>query len=259
MKTLSEQLSDWQRSQPPEPVEERPKKYPTERPKEHVVGGDIIWQPVNKEAAKLIAKAPWWAQPPEPPAQFREPPPTPKPTQKPKPKKPMNTKQQETVVQQEQPARVPGQNYTSDAGIRIKMVNGEPMFHADDVRAVLCAEIAKLPQETRPNVRAAEDARRIMQELLQGIGGDMEKFKADTKRYMEDIRQTRFAVVTETAAMTTSLKEVRQFFLGGDYRNEIERLREFVDLCERLHKLKESGFLDNIADTMLKLSISSPA
>jgi hypothetical protein len=30
------------------------------------------------------------------------------------------------------------------------------------------------------------------------------------------------------------------------------RLREFVELCERLQKLKESGFLDAVADTMIK-------
>jgi hypothetical protein len=62
------------------------------------------------------------------------------------------------------------------------------------------------------------------------------------------------SVVSETSAMTGPLREVRQFFLGSDYDAEIKRLREFVDLCERLNKLKESGFLDSVADTMLKLA-----
>ena len=59
---------------------------------------------------------------------------------------------------------------------------------------------------------------------------------------------------TEVAAMLKPLEDVRQFFLGKDHEAEVARLREFVDLCERLQKLKQSGFLDTVADTMLKLS-----
>jgi len=35
---------------------------------------------------------------------------------------------------------------------------------------------------------------------------------------------------------------------------ERKRLSEFVDLCERLKKLKDSGFLDTVADTMIRLA-----
>ena len=149
---------------------------------------------------------------------------------------------------------IPNQTSSTESGVKIYRINGEDMFKMEDIATMICAEIAKLPKETRPNVKAAEDARRIIDELMQGIGGDMEKFRADTKRYLEDIRKTRFAIVTETSQMTGALKEVRQFFLGGDYKEEINRLKEFVDLCERLQILKESGFLDNVADTMLKLA-----
>jgi hypothetical protein len=59
---------------------------------------------------------------------------------------------------------------------------------------------------------------------------------------------------TEVSAMMKPLEDLRKFFLGADHETEVARLREFVDLCERLEKLKESGFLDTVADTMLKLS-----
>ena len=42
---------------------------------------------------------------------------------------------------------------------------------------------------------------------------------------------------------------------AGDYKEEVARLKDFVDLCERLQKLKESGFLDSVADTMLGLAV----
>ena len=151
-------------------------------------------------------------------------------------------------------SKIPGSSYVATSGLTIRTVNGEQCFDRDEIAALICAEIAKLPKETRPNVKAAEDARQIIQELIQGIGGEMEKFRADNKRYLEDIRSTRFAMITETSQMTGALKEVRQFFLGGDYKEEIARLKEFVDLCERLQSLKKSGFLDNVADTMLRLA-----
>jgi len=144
--------------------------------------------------------------------------------------------------------------YTSDFGVRVKMVNGEPMMNTDDIMSFCAEAVSKMPKETRPNVLAAQDARKIISELLEGVGLEMEKFNANSKQYLMDIRNTRFAVVSETAAMTKELKEVRQFFLGGDYKEQTARLREFVDLCERLRNLKESGFLDSVADTMLRLA-----
>lgn len=144
--------------------------------------------------------------------------------------------------------------YLAKSGLKIKMVNGEPFIGVDEIDSLIAEQISKLPAENRPNVLAAQDARKIIRELLDGIGGEMEKFNANSKKYLEDIRQTRFAVVSETASMTKELKDVRQFFLGSDYNEQVTRLREFVDLCERLHKLKQSGFLDSVADTMLRLA-----
>jgi hypothetical protein len=93
-----------------------------------------------------------------------------------------------------------------------------------------------------------------MDELLDGIGAKMEKFKADSKVYLNDIRQTRFAMVAEAAQMTQALGDVRNFLMGPDHEEQIRRLSEFVELCERLSALKNSGFLDRIVDTMLRLN-----
>ena len=118
------------------------------------------------------------------------------------------------------------------------------------------SEVPKLIPTLNPAVQQAKDARTIIEELLQGIGGEMDKFKLKTKDFIEDVRQSRFAAVAETSQMTTALRDVRQFFLGADYKEQIERLREFVELCERLNALKASGFLDKMADTMLSLAVN---
>ena len=74
------------------------------------------------------------------------------------------------------------------------------------------------------------------------------------KEVIDTFRAMRMTTTTEVAAMVKPLEELRKFFLGEDHQKEVDRLREFVDLCERLEKLKQSGFLDTVADTMLKLS-----
>ena len=228
------------------------KQHKTWNPKQRqrVDGGDPVRTPIDRVAARVVARAPWWAFPPE---QVKEKLNLNKPTNKKKKTKKMSLIN-ETVVVNTATSKIPGASYVATSGLTIRTVNGEQCFDRDEVAALICAEIAKLPKETRPNVKAAEDARQIIQELIQGIGGEMEKFRADNKRYLEDIRSTRFAMITETSQMTGALKEVRQFFLGGDYKEEIARLKEFVDLCERLQSLKKSGFLDNVADTMLRLA-----
>lgn len=223
-----------------------------DRPGEKVVGGDILWKPIDRAAAMLLAKAPWWAHPP----QVMPPQPEPKQeTKKPKRKrthmKGAITESGGTIYQDDSPTNG---EYLAKSGLKIKMVNGEPFFRVDEIDSLIAEQISKLPAENRPNVLAAQDARKIIRELLDGIGGEMEKFNANSKQYLQDIRQTRFAVVSETASMTKELKDVRQFFFGSDYNEQVGRLREFVDLCERLHKLKQSGFLDSVADTMLRLA-----
>jgi hypothetical protein len=116
-------------------------------------------------------------------------------------------------------------------------------------------EVPLLVKEMNPSVEAARACRATMDELMHGIGGEMETFKKDAKHWLEEIRSTRMATVAECSQMTKSLRDVRQFFLGSDHKEEITRLREFVDLCERLVALKESGTLDAITDTMLRLAV----
>lgn len=233
----------------PEP---KPDKIWKQKIKERIDGGPPIRTPIDRVAARVVSPAPWWAMPPINTIKKKDKTNQPKHKNKKKDKK--MSLDTGTEVINKKTRDIPGSTFTAKSGLTIRTINGVQMVDMDEVSALICAEIAKLPNETRPNVKAAEDARKIISELTQGIGGEMEKFRADNKRYLEDIRSTRFSVVTETSQITGALKEVRQFFLGSDYKEEISRLREFVDLCERLNSLKESGFLDNVADTMLRLA-----
>ena len=71
---------------------------------------------------------------------------------------------------------------------------------------------------------------------------------------IEDIRQARVAISTESKQLLASCADVRKFFVGPDHDKEIAKLREFIELAERLRALKNDGTLDKLADTILKLS-----
>jgi len=97
-------------------------------------------------------------------------------------------------------------------------------------------------------------ATNVLDEEMQKIGACLQGSKRLKKEFTETLRTLRQNVVSEVSQITKPLKEVREFFLGANHDKEIERLREFVDLCERLKALKDSGFLDSVSDTMLKLA-----
>jgi polyhydroxyalkanoate synthesis regulator phasin len=84
--------------------------------------------------------------------------------------------------------------------------------------------------------------------------GTLDFVDTDIPRLIREMRTIRMAMSSEMSALTTQLADLRKFFHGESYEQEVARLREFADLCERLQKLKDSGFLDQIADTMIKLS-----
>lgn len=79
-------------------------------------------------------------------------------------------------------------------------------------------------------------------------------WKEQSGKVLEDIRQTRVAIGHESRQLLGECADVRKFFLSDDHEKEVAKLREFIELCERLRALKNDGTLDKVADTILKLT-----
>ena len=77
-------------------------------------------------------------------------------------------------------------------------------------------------------------------------------------KILPELRNWRMSMDAELSMVLKHFGEVRQFFLSDKHDAEVKRLREFVELMERLKALKDSGFLDRVADTMLKLEEKAP-
>ena len=196
---------------------------------EKVVGGDILRKPIDKTAALVVKKAPWWAQaPPELPA--------PEPKQlTPKPKKTMDY-------------------YPALKGPQFTTKNEPGVIQDTAIVKKLTSMAGKEVAEAEDLLTRANDARVAMDVMANSFKTSWIEFAQSGDERLKELRMLRLANEGEIRQLMASFREVRQFFLDKDYATEIARLKDFVDTCERLQKLKESGFLDSVADTMLKLS-----
>jgi len=98
------------------------------------------------------------------------------------------------------------------------------------------------------------DARRALDIAASTIKEVWPKCRDESDAALKDLRMLRMALDGEVGLILRQLKDVRQFFLGADHEVEMVRLKDFVDTAERLQALHKSGFLDNVADVMLKLA-----
>jgi hypothetical protein len=100
----------------------------------------------------------------------------------------------------------------------------------------------------------AKDVIAAIDLLSSEIRGPWAEYQEFVKRAIAETREQRIALGSESRLLMTALRDVRQFFMDENYEKEIGRLHEFIDLCERMKALKQDGFIDAIADTILKLS-----
>lgn len=196
-----------------------------------MAGGTILWKPVDRIAARMIQKAPWWAHPPHEIKQEKI------KTQK-------HTMKAKTLIT-ENPMATSGQQFMTH--------KSEEEMHVEIARAAIkCAE--KTITSSEKLVEQAMDARAALDAMANTYKASWFEFAEGCDERLKTLRMNRMAMDSEMRQLMASLREVRQFFLDSNHEREIERLKEFVSVCERLQSLKASGFLDSVADTMLKLS-----
>jgi hypothetical protein len=235
----------------------KPFPSPAERT-QTVVGGRISRDPVNRQAAMIVSKDNNWLHHFDGPVKREE------PTTHRK-KKTMSKGEMELVPVDSKNVPGFGGEVIELGGYQIKgkRINGELLFNIADMKDIILQMASELPDQTEKAIMPrAKEAKRAITEMMDSLAIEMGQFRNHTtKEFVEEIRQTRFATVAEISLMIKPLRELRQFFLGSDYATEINRLREFVELCERLVAIKQNGVLDAIADTMLKLAVyeSGPA
>lgn len=216
---------------PPEPVINREKiHFYDPRPKETVVNSeDIKWKPVDIVAARVVSKAPWYCQVKEKPKFMHK-----------QTKEEFESNSKNPVT----PIAKKGQR--------------EPLYDMEKLTASMVDGLESDigPKTIEAGEKLVSRAREVTDAiglLIRSMGPSWDTFHKDLKQHIADLRQSKIALEIEVRQLMVELKEVREFLSGDKYDQQIARLKEFITLCHQLKELQQSGFLDAMADTILKL------
>lgn len=129
----------------------------------------------------------------------------------------------------------------------------------DEITIPLAQKTPKLAEGALEKVLTLKER---MEEAMNALDAACNRFRVDTLEWVKEglpkilveVRQIRAAFSVEFSQLVKQLEELRKFFIGPIYDEELKRLKDFVETCERLKVLKDSGFLDSVADTMLRLA-----
>jgi hypothetical protein len=215
-----------------------------DRQDQSVVGGVYRPDPVDRAAAMLLARAPWWAFAPSMKQQ---------PEQE-------DSKMEQRSDQELKAMGTAVKEFSSQFGATVEEImaatddSGNCVIAENMIRILLRYVESKTPQKARETVQAMLGVKDVVASgtvsLMQSIN-DLDRTMTDA---VQKVRSSRMCIVSDASSAVNALRDIRQFFLGPDYEREQKRLAEFVDLCERLKRLKDSGFLDTVADTMIRLA-----
>lgn len=104
-------------------------------------------------------------------------------------------------------------------------------------------------------VARVADAKKALDLAVSSFRREYIDYLDELDQYLLRVRQARMALDTESKHILTQLKDVRQFFLSEQHVEEAKRLEEFVRVLAKLKEFKDSGMLDAVADTILKLEV----
>lgn len=136
---------------------------------------------------------------------------------------------------------------------------GPPQKESDNIAIAAVAPrmlktTEKYVRETTNLAEISMEARKALMDALVDIGSVWRDWEKTSAGYIKEVRDFRMVVATELATAKRDLVDIRKFFLEKDHDQEVARIKEFVEVCERLQALKKSGTLDAMVDLVIKLS-----
>lgn len=128
---------------------------------------------------------------------------------------------------------------------------------ADDMAVEVAKEVVRKTDSSKQSVVELadkfRDAAKFLDESTDEIKTSWVAWLKDSKAFLDEARLWRMAMERESSQGITACKDMVEFLGSEDVRGRLATLRELVEVAERLKALKESGFLDAVVDTMLKV------
>jgi hypothetical protein len=247
-KTLLDALIHWTNQSTPQTVaaqtppaaiplrDKIPPPYTPAKKQERVEGGDILRKPIDRVAARVVAEAPWYFKSPDVVAKVDDVP----------------TKKRKRA---NKPPKTRKMKWITEETLRDDRTPPHDKIRREDMVQQVIEALHEHDRELKPFIRAAINAVGAMSDAVRNVGSDMDAFEQGLKKWQGDIRTARMNFVSESGFILNGLKEVRQFFGGNAYEQQMARLSELAELCERLKKLRDDGVIDSLSDTIIRLSL----
>lgn len=116
------------------------------------------------------------------------------------------------------------------------------------------SEIRKTVEKQEDLVNRVTDAKKALDLACSTFRRDSLDYMAEVDEHLKQFRMSRMALDQEHRNLLQSCADVRKFFLSEEHQEQVKRLNEFAETCKTLKALKDSGFLDAITETILKLA-----
>lgn len=190
--------------------------FPPDRKRELVAGGDVKWRPINKPAAMLLAKSPE-----------------------------INKPTRTTIMSK-------GLNHIGGPSQEVSIDHEKEKPGALERKFQKATD--EIPKQLSERVDLLKQLRASLDLATDMFRADMIEFTKEMPASLEKLRSWRMTMEREKETTVKALSELRQFFLGDTHEKEMQRLSEFVRVCERLAVLAKEGTLEKVADVMLRLA-----
>src|SRR5688572_12091033 len=125
---------------------------------------------------------------------------------------------------------------------QVERIASEDQLNAD-IATHLTKSVDRLSDATISLAIRAKESREFLDWHTEHVRKSWLDWIDESAKVMESIRQTRVAIGIESKKLLEECGDVRKFFLADDHAKEIARLRDFIELCERLKALKADGTL----------------
>lgn len=125
--------------------------------------------------------------------------------------------------------------------------------HLTEVADAVIKESEKRPDQLTTLLNKTLEAKESLYAAMNDLGDVVANFKKTSDDYARDLHAFSSTVCLDLAKAKREMGDVRKFFLEKEHLTEIERLKEFITLCERFKALKDAGVMDVITECILKL------
>lgn len=118
---------------------------------------------------------------------------------------------------------------------------------------IVGAVMEKVDLELRRINEEVENSKKILEKMTNDVRKASSLLQPELIKIIQRIRESRMTINLEMSKSLTIMRDVRKFFLENDHKREINRLKEFIELSEKLKALIDDGTVDAITDIILKL------